>query len=135
MLQNQEEITYNTADCAKANSATQYSVGDGESQGDPKQSMQRHQVTDHSRVAFHCQALEMPHLECCVGSKLLSRWTNWEKLKQQQVRGGGCTGKQNTTQLSKLTVKEHTTTICKYPKGANTKKGEVNHSAGPQDYS
>lgn len=84
MLQNLEEITHNTADCAKANSAIQYSVGDGGSQGDPKQSMQRHHITDHSRVALHYQTLEMPYLECCVGSKLLSRWTNWEKLKEQQ---------------------------------------------------
>lgn len=46
--------------------------------------MQRHRITDHSRVALHYQTLEMPYLKCCVGSKLLSRWTNWEKLKEQQ---------------------------------------------------
>lgn len=98
--------------------------------------MQRHHVTDHSRVALHCQALEMPHLECCVGSKLLSRWTNWEKNEgAARARSGRCTEKQTTTQPSKLTVKEHMTTICKYPKGANTKKAEDNHSAGLQGYS
>jgi len=43
------------------------------------------------------------------------------------VKSSGCSGKQNTTQLSKQTVKEHMITICKYQKGANTKKG----SAGP----
>lgn len=43
------------------------------------------------------------------------------------VKSSGCSGKQNTTQLSKQTVKEHMITICKYRKGANTKKG----AAGP----
>jgi len=52
-----------------------------------------------------------------------------------RVRTGECTGKQNTTQLSKSTVKEHMMTICKYPKGGSTKKGEDNHSAGLQGYS
>ena len=42
--------------------------------------------------------------------------------------------KQNATQLSKLTVKEYMTTICKYPKGADPRKGEGNCSAGLQDY-
>lgn len=41
--------------------------------------------------------------------------------------------KYNSTE--KLIVKEHTTTICKYPKGANTKKGEGHNPAGLQDFS
>lgn len=51
-----------------------------------------------------------------------------------KVRGGGLTGKKNTTQLNKLTVKEHVTTICKYPKGADT-KAEGSPPASLQDHS
>lgn len=73
MLETLEELSYNTADSALRPILQPDSVGDGGSQGDPKQPMQRHHITDHSRVALHCLALEMPHLKCSVGSKLLSR--------------------------------------------------------------
>lgn len=63
-------------------------------------------MTDDSRAALHCQALEMPHLKCCVGSKLLSRWAKLEKTEgAARARSSGCAGKQNKTQLSKLTAK------------------------------
>lgn len=41
-----------------------------------------------------------------------------------KVRSGGCTGKQNTTQLNKLTVKEHMTTSCKGSTYSGTGSGE-----------
>lgn len=50
------------------------------------------------------------------------------------MSSGGCTGKQNTIQLNKRIVKEHTTTTCKYPKGADT-KAEGSPSAGLQEHS
>lgn len=73
MLEILEELSYNTADSVLRLVLQPDSVGDGESQGDPKQPMQRHHITDHSRVVLHYQALEMPHHKCSVGSKLLSR--------------------------------------------------------------
>lgn len=51
-----------------------------------------------------------------------------------KVRSGGCTGKQNTTQLNKLTAKEHMMTTCKYPKGAFS-KAEGSPPGGLQDHS
>lgn len=70
-----EELSRNTADSAIRQILQPDSVGDGESQGDPKQPGQitKYHITDHSRVDLCCQALEMPHLKCSVGSKLRSR--------------------------------------------------------------
>lgn len=73
MLEILEELSYDTADSALRPILKPDRAGDGESQGDPKQPMQRHHITDHSRVVLHCQALEMPHLKSSVGSKLPSR--------------------------------------------------------------
>lgn len=75
MLEILEELSCNTADSALRPILQPDSVGDGESQGDPKQPVQitKHHITDHSSVVLHCQALEMPHLKCSDGSKLLSR--------------------------------------------------------------
>lgn len=54
MLEILEELSYNTADSVLRPILQPDSAGDGGSQGDPRQTMQRHHITDHWRVVLHC---------------------------------------------------------------------------------
>lgn len=77
MLQNLEKITYNTADSAPRQILQlDIMLVMGEAKETHSSLCRGITLQNHSRVALHCQVLEMPHLECCIGFKLLNRRTN-----------------------------------------------------------